>query len=108
MQVVRSLSFRRRGGSKRRSNRPTDGPTPSESANYPGVDIDESLPLRHLSSMVLKKHQTARTNQWSKRWFEVDDTLGVMYVFKSQADQARAAHAASRCHLFRAAVTAVT
>jgi hypothetical protein len=39
--------------------------------------------------MLRKCHKSSTLFSWGKRWFEVDDTLGVLLCFKTQLDQDR-------------------
>jgi hypothetical protein len=77
--ISRSLSF-----SRRRSKSKT-----------PSGDVVEAAPaaadglLAPLCDELIKRHESSHTGATDKRWFEVDDTLGVLYQFKGRTELER-------------------
>jgi len=86
--MLRSLSFSRR---RSKSSRDPSARSTSKSDVTKGRDEDDAAddapgPLQPLSSQVLKRN---RGMGWSKRWLEVDDTLGILYIYRSELDRQR-------------------
>ena len=103
MGVVRSLSFSRRrnkGGTSKSAapSMPDDDtedrtePANSEEGGSGGDPEGDYMvpdgPLQPLGSKVLKKHHNTMKG-WGSRYLELEDAIGVMYVFDSEKDQQR-------------------
>ena len=100
-EKVRSLSFSRRRRKPSLKGSPTST-SPTESTPTEGesectdpseTDGPAASPcvLHPLCSELHKKHicSTSFTKGSAKRYFEVDDTLGVMYLFRGHGDMER-------------------
>ena len=80
--IVRSLSFSRRRRSRAATPRGASGTFDAD--DTPEAEDAPSGPLKPLRSELSKAHMSKHrfSSNKAKRWFEVDDELGVLYQFK--------------------------
>jgi len=90
MKLARALSFQQRRP-KSRSRDDVDeacGYTDASESTDPSETGEDSPhhhrpPVHGLASTLRKGHKSSLLFSWGKRWFEVDDSLGVLLCFKT-------------------------
>ena len=84
MHIARTLSFsRRRRTETSKHGKPPSPPTTTSEADTESSDGSSgpaSRRLQPLRSLLTKKHSSKMSGS-AKRWFEIDDNLGVLYQF---------------------------
>lgn len=87
--LAKKLSFSRRRQLDHKEKPRTPSPSTSQdSSDNFATEVDDRA-LEPLKGLLLKRHQSKGVFSWGKRYFEVDDFLGLLLYYRTFKDMVR-------------------